>query len=216
MAKGQIHMGKNGPEKCGVDTSKPRSRGCPYEATGHYSSVDEAMENYAVLNRVDPKELREMVADGASPRDAVGLIRSGYGTDYLAAAKKDADRVPPRTHEDESASYLEAKTQVSLRLEEAAPGLVVEGSESSQRATGIIVRKSAEQGEDGFSFVIQGEGDELSFERLSVESQSSEGNAVEERLERAISGNDSDLRSDLSQMLSGYRSMTAAELVETR
>lgn len=214
MAKGQIHMGKNGPEKCSVDTSKPRSRGCPYEATGHYNSMDEAVDKYATLNRVDPQELKALVEDGASPKDAVGLIRSGYGTDYLEAAKRDSGRVPEPTHEDESASYLEAKTQIVLALEEDAPGIVVEGAESEQGTTGLIVRKSAAEGQDGFSYVLVGEGDAISFEKLSVESSTPESEAVGARLQKAVSGEDSSLRDDLLEMLGSYRRMTAAEALQ--
>lgn len=216
MAKGQIHMGKHGPEKCSVDTSKPRSRGCPYEATGHYSSVDEAMENYATLNRVDPQELKALVEDGASPKDAVGLIRSGYGTDYLEAAKTDSGRIPEATLDEVSSSYLEAKTQIILELDGAAPGLTVEGSESSQGTVGILIRKSADQGEDGFSFVVQADGDAIGFEKLSMESESSEGEAVGARLQRAIGGEDASLRDNLAQMLDSYRQMTAEEAVRAR
>lgn len=215
MAKGQIHMGKNGPEKCSVDTSKLRSRGCPYEATGHYNSVDEAMDSYAILNRVDPQELKELVTDGASPKDAVGLIRSGYGTDYLEAAKKDSSRTPEATLDEVSSSYLEAKTQIALALDEAAPGLSVEGSESSQGTAGILIRKSAAQGDEGFSFVVQGEGSAISVERLSVEFESAEGEAVAAQLQRAIDDKDSSLRDDLAQMLQSYKQMTAEEAVQT-
>lgn len=42
MALGQIHLGSSGPEPCRADPSKDRARGCPFEASGHYSTQDEA------------------------------------------------------------------------------------------------------------------------------------------------------------------------------
>lgn len=42
MALGQIHLGSSGPEPCRADPSKDRARGCPFEASGHYSTQAEA------------------------------------------------------------------------------------------------------------------------------------------------------------------------------
>jgi len=47
MAKGQFHIGRNGPAPCSVDPSNPNSVGCPYGATGHYSTLAEAEAVYA-------------------------------------------------------------------------------------------------------------------------------------------------------------------------
>lgn len=46
MAKGQIHLGPQGPVPCSADPSKPNARGCPYEADGHYDSPREAEQAY--------------------------------------------------------------------------------------------------------------------------------------------------------------------------
>lgn len=198
MAKGQIHMGKNGPEKCSVDSSKPRSRGCPYEATGHYSSAEEAMESYAKLNRVDPAELNELVADGASPKDAVGLIRSGYGRDYLVAAKKDIDRgAPEPSLEDARTDYLEAKTQLTLALQEIAPDAIVEPFDHEGRKALLVSSET-----DDFSFTVDRGEDRVVKIYGFASTESSSQRAKLRVLE---------LRDDVNRMLDGYEKIREGE-----
>lgn len=51
MAKGEYHIGPNGPAPCGVDLSNPRSTGCPFGgASGtdnHFKTAAEAEGAYA-------------------------------------------------------------------------------------------------------------------------------------------------------------------------
>ena len=42
MAKGQYHIGKNGPGICNADPSKPGGRACRYESDGHYDDPRDA------------------------------------------------------------------------------------------------------------------------------------------------------------------------------
>lgn len=51
MAKGEFHIGPNGPGNCEVDPSKPNSKGCPFGGkTGsedHFGTIEEAATVYA-------------------------------------------------------------------------------------------------------------------------------------------------------------------------
>lgn len=211
MAKGQIHMGKNGPEKCSVDTSNSRSRGCPYAATGHYATTEEAMDGYADLNRVDSSELKELVKDGASPKDAVGLIRSGYGRDYLTAAKKDINRVPDTSLEDESAEYLEAKTRISLELEGLSSRLVVKGIGGPSKDSVIVVRGFGRNLADSFNYGITEKDGELTLITGATKGGSESSKAIAAKLSAAFNGDNPELKAELSRMLTSYRKMAEEE-----
>lgn len=203
MAKGQIHFGKNGPEKCKADSSKPNARGCPYEATGHYNSMDEAVDNYSKLNRVDPNEVRSLVADGASPKDAVGLVRSGYGRDYLEAAQKD-QRTPDSSHSDFSADYIQSKKDIEQALTNAVDGTVsvqaVDRGQSSlvietKKRGALVNRVLVEQGDDG----------------PTLRGGSNKDNGLKSELQKAIASDNSPLKSHLKRALSASEGMMSYE-----
>lgn len=211
MAKGQIHMGKRGPERCNVDTSNPNSRGCPYESTGHYATEAEAMDNYATLNRVDPEELKELVADGATARDAVGLIRSGYGRDYLTAAKRDIERVPDRALEDHSSEYLEAKTQILLSLQDIDPELTVK-SHGAGADSAIVIGKKVKASGESFSYAVMEQDGALRIARVAGSNGSAEGaRELRARLLAASDEEDSELKGELVRAVSNYRELRAEE-----
>lgn len=203
MAKGQIHFGKNGPEKCRADSSKPNARGCPYEATGHYSNMDEAVDNYSKLNRVSSKEVKELVADGTTPKDAVGLIRSGYGRDYLEASQKDK-RVPESSHADYSADYIEAKKDIEETLRKEIGGSVsvqaVDRGKSAllveAKRRGVVVNRIlVESGESG----------------PTLRGGSSKDNGLQSALKKAVDSQDGELRDKLSRALSSSEEMLSFE-----
>lgn len=231
MAKGQIHMGKNGPEKCSVDSSNPRSRGCPFEATGHYSSADEAMESYATLNRVDPGELKELVTDGASPKDAVGLIRSGYGSDYLAAAKRD-EREPEVNRSDYTSSYLEAKTLVEIELRnefrEFREPVSVRAVQSSEwhSSNAVLVGIPASGNQIAFDLIVSREEDDraagtalenahgLVIGKNDPSIRGAWVDSVRVRLEESIA-KDGELRKQLKRILDSSQAMFDLERAES-
>lgn len=211
MAKGQIHMGKSGPERCNVDTSNPNSRGCPYESTGHYGTEAEAIESYATLNRVDAEELRELVADGATAKDAVGLIRSGYGRDYLTAAKRDIERVPDRVLEDHSSEYLEAKTQILLSLQDIDPDLTVK-SHGAGSDSALVIGKSAKASGESFSYAVMEQDGNLRIARVAGSNGSAEGaRELRAKLLAASDEEDSGLKRELVRAVSNYRALRAEE-----
>lgn len=200
MAKGQIHMGKNGPEKCSVDTANPRSRGCPYEATGHYSSADEALDNYATLNRVKPEELKELVTDGASPKDAVGLLRSGYSKDYLtAASKRDLTEAPDTSFEDKRAEYSEARARVLLRLQEVAPDVDVRGTVSASK--GVVLVEGPNRGQaPRYSYAVTRKNGKLELIGKPTGSTYA-AEAMRAKIQAAIDSEDSELKAEMEKML---------------
>lgn len=212
MALGQIHIGKNGPENCKADSSKPRSRGCPLGSTGHFDSMDEAMENYASLNSVDAGELKELVADGATAKDAVGLIRAGYGSDYLAAQRRDLEEVPELTVEEHGANYLEAKNQISIELRDAAPGTRVEGTRSGKGTPGLVIRKNSEDTASNFSYVVVEVDGDLHYQELSVGDVRDEFIAVGGKLSAAIERDENPgLKTELRRMLKSYDQIAGRE-----
>lgn len=96
MAKGQFHIGKNGPASCSVDPSNPNSVGCPYGATGHYATMAEAEAVYA---ETQASSLFPTTTRAANPiaidrkKDALKLTFDGlvaqrcYGISYDSRAK---------------------------------------------------------------------------------------------------------------------------------
>ena len=217
MAKGQIHMGKNGPEKCSVDTSNPRSRGCPYAATGHYSTEAEAMDNYATLNRVDAKELASFVSDGASPKDAVGLIRSGYGSGYLEAARRD-ERVPDTKWKDATDEYLDAKQSVESELKEKFSNDVAVSVGDDSNDSSIIVESTTGKPRDRFRYAVKADDDSVS--KLSVSSLS-KGNAemsesVHSYLAENVADSESSLGKNFGRMLGASKEMLSFEIASSR
>ena len=61
MAKGQYHIGKNGPGLCSADPSKPGGRSCRYEADGHYL-------DFQVAESVFAAQMEELIAPPAQQR----------------------------------------------------------------------------------------------------------------------------------------------------
>jgi len=116
MAKAQFHLTPKGPERCRVDSSNPRSTGCKYGATGHFPDAPTALGNYAKLNRVDPQELAALVKDGAQPRDAIDLIRQGYGSGHVEALRRAEE--PQRSYEDALAEHMDSRHQALIELRE--------------------------------------------------------------------------------------------------
>ena len=53
MAKGQFHIGRNGPGPCDSDPTNPRAVGCPYTKDGHYDTLVEAEAVYEKLNQTN-------------------------------------------------------------------------------------------------------------------------------------------------------------------
>lgn len=51
MAKGEFHVGPNGPAPCSVDPGNPRSTGCPFGGDSgtdnHFKTMSEAEDSYA-------------------------------------------------------------------------------------------------------------------------------------------------------------------------
>ncbi len=212
MALGQIHIGKNGPENCKADSSKPRSRGCPLGTTGHFDSMDEAMDSYASMNSVDSGELKILVADGATAKDAVGLIRAGYGSDYFAAQRRELEEAPELTVEEHGANYLEAKNLVSLELSDASPEVRVEGTRSGKGTPGLVIRKSSEDTASNFSYVVVEVDGDLHYQDLSAGEVRDEFIAVGGKLSAAIERDDNPgLRAELKRMLDSYDQMETRE-----
>lgn len=203
MAKGQIHFGKNGPEKCKADNSKPNARGCPYEATGHYNSMDEAVDNYSKLNRVDPNEVRSLVADGASPKDAVGLVRSGYGRDYLEAAQKDR-REPESSHADFSADYIQSKRDIEQSLSKSIGGTV--NVQVVDRGQSALIVEAKKRGVVVNRILVEQEG-----ATLSLRGGSNKDNGLKAELQKAVESNNSELSSQLKKALSAAEGMMSYE-----
>lgn len=87
MAKGQIHLTPEGPSACRVDPSKPNSRGCPFEADGHYATQEEANVAYAAKMERDHGDATSSFRRPRDPkRDGFSLEEGGYYGD-----------VPPRS-----------------------------------------------------------------------------------------------------------------------
>lgn len=87
MAKGQIHLTPEGPSACRVDPSKPNSRGCPFEADGHYATQEEANVAYAAKMERDHGDAASSFRRPRDPkRDGFSLEEGGYYGD-----------VPPRS-----------------------------------------------------------------------------------------------------------------------
>lgn len=55
MAKGEYHLGKNGPAPCGADPSKPNGRACRYESAGHFPTMEAAEAGYAKTRSTVPE-----------------------------------------------------------------------------------------------------------------------------------------------------------------
>lgn len=218
MAKGQIHMGKNGPERCTADTSNPKSRGCPYAATGHYSTESEAMDNYATLNRVDAEELSALVKDGASPKDAVGLIRTGYGSGYLEAARKD-EKAPDTTWKDATNEYLDSKQAVEQDLKERFSDKievkVANGSNSNE--TSVIIEATKGQPSERFSYAVNIDNDsgDLSLNMVS-RGKSKMTESVRDYLSKNVADRKSPLHTDFGRMLKSSKEMLAFERAATK
>lgn len=95
MAKGQIHL------ETGTVCSAQSDDSCPYGGTGHADSL----EGYAEHHGADPRELRELVAEGRmAPKDALELIQEGHSATPAALSK--SAETPQERYEREMAQYV--------------------------------------------------------------------------------------------------------------
>ncbi len=46
MAKGEFHLGPEGPGPCNADPANPKSKGCPFQSTDHFSTEAEAYQKF--------------------------------------------------------------------------------------------------------------------------------------------------------------------------
>lgn len=127
MAKGEFHIGPNGPGSCDADPSKPNSTGCPYGGSSgsenHFKTMGEAEGYYAETMEAEHGLFNTAPADRTPQQSTLSpFLQRKYKKTFEALAANKAYGLSRGLRDDYIADDSEGLRRFANELEEQGDG----------------------------------------------------------------------------------------------